>query len=101
MANDSHAVGYRFYWWTWAALLALTLGMLLTGHMSLPKGLIVSLLLGAMLVKASLIGGHFMHLRFEKPALVVAVVAGILATAATLFALIAVDGARILRLSAQ
>ncbi len=101
MANHSQVIGYRLYWSTWIVLLALTLGMLLAGHLTLPKGLILALLLGAMLVKASLIGAHFMHLRFEKLGLVAIVAAGILATAAALFVVISFDGVRILRLSAQ
>ena len=66
---------------------------------SLPKVFVVLLLLGAMLVKASLIGAHFMHLRFEKLSLFLTVAVGILATAAILFLLISFDGIRILRLS--
>lgn len=101
MATHSPATGYRHYWSAWGALLVLTLGMLLAGHLTLPKALILVLLLGAMLVKASLIGAYFMHLRFEKLSLVAVVTAGILATAAALFVVIAFDGVRILRLSAQ
>ncbi len=73
--------------------------MLLTGFVSLPKGVILLLLLVAMLVKASLIGAYFMHLRFEQLGLVVMVAVGILATAAVLFLLISFDGVRILQLS--
>ncbi|MFQ5927418.1 MAG: cytochrome C oxidase subunit IV family protein, partial [Terriglobia bacterium] len=77
----------------------LTLMMVGTGYVSLPKVLIVLLLVLAMLVKASLIGAHFMHLRFEKLSLVLTVAVGILATATILFLLISFDGIRILRLS--
>ena len=101
MEQEPQQAGYRLYWSTWVALLALTLGMLLTGQLTLPKVVILALLLGAMLVKASLIGAHFMHLRFEKPALVLVVTAGILAVAAVLFVVISFDGIRILRLAAQ
>ncbi len=99
MAKTLQEVGYRIYWFTWALLLVLTLAMLLTGYLSLPKALLVLLLILAMLGKASLIGANFMHLRFEKPSLVLVVAVGILATAAILFVLIAFDGLRILRLS--
>ena len=75
------------------------LGMLVASHTVLPKVLILLLLITAMLLKASLIGAYFMHLRFEKLSLVLAVTAGILATAAILFLLISFDGVRILRLS--
>ncbi len=99
MAKTLHEVGYGTYWLTWVVLLLLTLLMLVTGYVSLPKMFVVLLLLGAMLVKASLIGAHFMHLRFEKLTLVLTVAVGILATATFLFVLIAFDGLRILRLS--
>lgn len=89
--------GYRLYWLTWAFLLMLTLGMLVTGYLALPRAILVLLLVSAMLVKASLIGAHFMHLRFEKLSLIITVAAGILATAAILFLLISFDGVRILR----
>ncbi len=99
MAKTLPEAGYRTYWATWLFLLLLTLSMLAVGWLSLPKALIVLLLLVAMLVKASLIGAYFMHLRFEKLSLVLMVALGILATAAFLFGVIAFDGLRILRLS--
>lgn len=99
MANTLHESGYRIYWSTWAFLLILTLVMLVTGYVSLPKGFLVLFLIFAMLTKASLIGAHFMHLRFEKLSLVLTVAVGILATATILFLLISFDGIRILRLS--
>ncbi|MFQ5740841.1 MAG: cytochrome C oxidase subunit IV family protein [Acidobacteriota bacterium] len=100
MAKSVPQASYRVYWFTWVVLLALTLGMLVTGYLPLPKAFILLLLILAMLTKASLIGAHFMHLRFEKFSLVLMVGAGILATAAILFLLISFDGIRILRLSA-
>ncbi len=99
MAKTLQEVSYGTYWRTWGLLLAFTLLMLLTAYVSLPKLFVVLLLLGAMLVKASLIGAQFMHLRFEKVGLVVTVATGILATAVILFLLISFDGLRILRLS--
>ncbi len=99
MAKTLDEVDYRIYWLTWAVLLALTLLMLVTGYVSLPKVFVLFLLLTAMLVKASLIGAHFMHLRFEKLGLAITVATGILATAVILFLLISFDGLRILRLS--
>lgn len=99
MAKTLQEAGYKLYWSTWAILLALTLMMLTTGYVTLPKVFIVVLLILAMLAKASLIGGHFMHLRFEQLSLVLTVVVGIVATATILFLLISFDGLRILRLS--
>ena len=96
MDKSVTGTGYRFYWTTWGYLLALTIGMLLSEYLALPKGFLWSLLLGAMLVKAALIGAHFMHLRFEKLGLVLAVAIGILATGAILFFVIAIDGHHVL-----
>ncbi len=98
--STSHA-SYGVYWSTWALLLCLTLAMLATGYLSLSRVFIVSLLVLAMLLKASLIGANFMHLRFERAGLVVMVVVAILGTAAVLFALIAIDGIRILKLTTR
>lgn len=99
MANTVHAPSYRTYWSTWGVLLGITLVMLLTASWALPKLLLLTFLLAAMLVKAALIGAQFMHLRFEKLSLVLMVAIGILATGLALFAVIAFDAVRILRLS--
>lgn len=91
----------RTYWMAWGALLALTLLMILVEAARLPLALTILVLVSAMLVKATLIGGWFMHLRFEQKALVVAVVGGTLLTAAVLFFLLVPDGIAMLRLAPQ
>lgn len=101
MAKGLQEVNYRVYWSTWFVLLILTLGMIFTGGASLPKLVVVLLLSLAMLIKASLISGYFMHLRFERLSLILVVAGGILFTAMALFFLIAPDGVRILKLSAH
>lgn len=94
-----HTAGtYSFYWKIWGALLLLTLGMISVDQMDLPRTLLVLVLIGAMLVKAGLIASFFMHLRFERLFLGLSVLFGLLINAAILFALIAPDGRRILRL---
>jgi len=92
-------VSYKGYWGTWVALLALTFLMLFVGGGSTAGLILLGLLLAAMAVKATIICANFMHLRFERGSLVWMVGLGILFTALALFAGIAVDGARILRLS--
>jgi cytochrome c oxidase subunit IV len=52
-----------------------------------------------MLVKAGFIAANFMHLRFERPALIWIVAGSLLATASVLIAFLAVDALRIFRLS--
>lgn len=101
MSKTPREGGYKTYWLTWFLLLLLTLGMVLLNAAPLPRAILLGLLVCAMLAKASLIGANFMHLRFEKVGLALIVVVGILGTAAVLFALLAVDGARVLELSSH
>lgn len=90
---------YRTYWIAWGMLLSLTIVMVLVEGARFSRAIVVLVLVTAMLLKASLIGGWFMHLRFERAALVVSVVAGTLATAALLFFLLVPDGMAMLRLA--
>jgi cytochrome c oxidase subunit IV len=87
----------RTYWITWAALLVFTMLMLWAdgASQSVPRLAFVMFMLGAMLVKATLIGANFMHLRFERASLVITVVVGLLVTGTLLYVLIAPDAARI------
>lgn len=85
----------KLYRTTWLALLALTVVMLLVDNSPIPRVALVVVLLVAMLTKASLIGAHFMHLRFERLPLAMMVIAGLLVTATILFVLIAPDAVRI------
>ena len=99
MTEKIQEASYRTYWSTWFVLLMLTLVMILVGFVSMPRGFIIALLIPAMLAKAALISGNFMHLRFERVTLALAVAVGILFTAGALFFGIAPDGTRILNLS--
>jgi cytochrome c oxidase subunit IV len=97
--SDNHTAGsYKGYWVTWGILLMITGVMLATDALPWSKFLIVGVLLVAMLVKVSLIGGEFMHLRFENLALILAVAGSILFFSACLFVLIAFDGLRIFKM---
>lgn len=99
VVQEKKHVNYKLYWLIWLVLLVLTVIMLFVGHGFFSRMAVVSLLLVAMSAKAGLIGGYFMHLRFEKLVLVLMVALAIVLTALALFVLIAPDGARILRLS--
>jgi cytochrome c oxidase subunit IV len=87
----------RIYWYTWAMLLAFTVLMLLAdgASASIPRATFVVFMLVAMLLKASLIGSNFMHLRLERGTLVITVVVGLLVTGTILYVLIIPDAARI------
>ncbi len=90
---------YRTYWFIWLILLLLTVFMILLEAVEFSKALTVFLLAGAMMVKATLIAGWFMHLRYERLALVLSVALGTLVTAAILYSLLIPDGMAMLRLA--
>lgn len=90
---------YRTYWIAWVILLGLTTMMIVAEGAGLPRVAAVAVVLGAMVMKVTLIGGWYMHLRLERAALVACVVGGTFATAALLFFLIVPDGISALRLA--
>jgi hypothetical protein len=89
------------YWTTWLVLLGITVAMLWIDGMAIPRTAFVVTMILAMLVKASIIAARFMHLRFERPSLVMMVVVGLLVTGTVLYALIAPDASRIHRMLQQ
>lgn len=95
MSETQAVTVYKMYWKTWGFLLVLTSIMLFAEALSMPKALVVTILILIMLVKAGLIGGQFMHLRFEKPGLAFMVAGCILFFGAFLFVVISFDGMRI------
>lgn len=97
--SETHApTGYKQYWIIWGILLAFTAFMLVAEYLPFSKTVVVAMLLVAMMFKASLIGGRFMHLASEQPGLVWAVAGSVLFLSAYLFVLISVDGLRILHM---
>jgi len=98
MGKETAGPGYAAYWKTWGFLLVLTLIMVVLDQASVPRPLLLAVLLTAMMVKASLIAGNFMHLKQEQISLVLTVVIALLATGAVLFFLIAPDGIRLLQM---
>jgi cytochrome c oxidase subunit IV len=98
MRKDAAEVGYAVYWRTWGFLLALTLVMVVLDQAAVPRVVLVLVLLTAMLVKAVLIAGTFMHLNQERLSLALTVAIALLATGAVLFFLIAPDGLRLLHM---
>lgn len=88
MSDTTHGSPYRIYWVTWVILLVITVAMLLSEKLHMPRWFLVLFLLTFMMVKASMIGGNFMHLRHEHRRMVIMVAAGILVTSLILFAFI-------------
>lgn len=91
----TETINFRPYWIAWAVLLALTLVMLVLDGASIARTPFLLLMLVAMSVKASLIAGTFMHLRFERTGIVLTVVVGLFVLALVLYVLIVPDAARI------
>ena len=87
-----NAIPYRTYWVIWGVLLALTLIMVVLEAIELPTPATVFLLSAAMLTKATLITGWFMHLKYETTGLILCVVLGILVTSAFMYFLLIPDG---------
>jgi cytochrome c oxidase subunit IV len=87
---SDHATGnpYRVYWVTWVILLIITVLMLLAEKFHMPRWFLVLFLLAFMMVKAAMIGGNFMHLRFERRNMAIMVAGGLLVTSLILFTFI-------------
>jgi cytochrome c oxidase subunit IV len=75
--------------------------MLVLDSISLPRASFVLLMLAAMSLKAAVIGAYFMHLRFERLALVLGVIVGLPINALVLYILIAPDALRILGMASE
>jgi len=88
---------YRIYRVTWVILLIITMAMLASEAFHLPRIFLVVFLLAFMMVKATMIGGNFMHLRYEKPSLAVMVAGGILITSLILFSFISREAHHVAR----
>ncbi|MBI3932344.1 MAG: cytochrome C oxidase subunit IV family protein [Acidobacteria bacterium] len=97
MSESTHGSPYRVYWITWAILLVITVAMLMAERFHMPRWFLIVFLVAFMMVKATMIGGNFMHLRFEKRNLAVMVAAGLLVTSLILFAYIAPESWSVLR----
>ena len=101
MSGTHSQTSYKSYWKVWGVLLVITGIMLLAEGSGFSRLVVAVFLLAAMMVKAVLIGAQFMHLRFEKPGLVLALVGTVLFFAAFLFILISFDALRILKMVQQ
>jgi len=106
MSAGKKTGSYGLYWRIWFILLIVTLVMVFIDRPTaqalqgsepmFPQGVLIFILVSAMLLKALLIGSYFMHLRFERVAISLAVLVGLLINGAILFFLIVPDACRIL-----
>ena len=88
---------YRVYWVTWSILLAITVAMLAAESFHMPRWFLIVFLIVFMMVKAVMIGGNFMHLRYERRNLSVMVALGILLTSFILYAFIRPEARHVLQ----
>ena len=91
---------YKIYWITWGILLVITVAMLAAESFHMPRIFLVVFLLAFMMVKAVMIGGNFMHLRFERSNLAFMVASGILVTSLILYAFITPESWHVKKASA-
>ena len=100
---SDHTTGnpYKIYWTTWGILLVITVAMLAAEKFHMPRWFLVIFLLAFMAVKATMIGGNFMHLRFEKGNLAVMVAVGIVLTSLILFSFLTPESASVLAKTAR
>ncbi len=86
---------YRIYFTTWIALLVITVLMLGAEALHMPRWFLVAFLVSFMFIKAGMIAGNFMHLKYEHRDLVITVVVGILVTSGILLAYVAPESASV------
>ena len=96
MSEHDAAHPYRIYWITWVFLLIVTVAMLGAEVFHMPRWFLVPFLLAFMMLKAVMIGGNFMHLRFENRNLAFMVFASIMVTTLILFFYIAPESQHVL-----
>ncbi len=96
MSGEQHDGGYRSYLVTWFWLLVITVLEVGIVLVRVPKALLAISLVTLALMKAALIMGYFMHLRYERLSLIYAVVAPLF-LAVILFFGLAPDAVNVLR----
>jgi cytochrome c oxidase subunit IV len=68
--HHEHVQGKRLFLFVWFWLLALTGGEVFLAYQDLPLKIMLVILMGLSIIKASLIISYFMHLRYERRSLV-------------------------------
>ena len=95
--SDAAGNPYRIYRITWIILLIITMAMLAAEALHLPRLFLIVFLVAFMMVKATMIAGNFMHLRYERPSLALTVAAGILVTSLILYSFISREAHHVVR----
>jgi cytochrome c oxidase subunit 4 len=84
--GHEHAAGStKLFMWVWFWLLALTGVEVFLAYIQLGVKLMLTLLMGLSIIKASLIISYFMHLRYERRSLVLTLMPAMVFVIALLF----------------
>ena len=85
--EHAHAAGStKLFLWVWFWLLALTGVEVFLAYKQLGVKLMLTLLMGLSIIKASLIISYFMHLRYERRSLVLTLMPALVFVVVLLFA---------------
>jgi cytochrome c oxidase subunit 4 len=76
--HHEHVQGKKIFLFVWFWLLALTAGEVLLAYQQLALKVMLILLMGLSIIKASLIISYFMHLRYERRSLVLTLMPALL-----------------------
>jgi cytochrome c oxidase subunit 4 len=68
--HHEHVQGKKIFLFVWFWLLVLTAGEVFLAYQDLPLKMMLIILMGLSIIKASLIISYFMHLRYERRILV-------------------------------
>ena len=96
MTESTQGNPYRVYQMTWGILLVITVLMLGAEALHMPRWFQLVFLLFFMMVKATMIGGKFMHLSHEKANLRFMVAFGLIVTSLILFFFITPESKHVL-----
>ena len=66
VAEQHRHHGKALFFWVWGALLVMTAVEVILTYQNMQPGKMLTILLGLSFVKAALIIGYFMHLKYEK-----------------------------------
>jgi cytochrome c oxidase subunit 4 len=78
IAGESHDTGMKLFLMVWLCLLAFTAAEVFLAYKQLALRLMLTLLMGASIIKATLIMSYFMHLRYERRTLVLTLIPALL-----------------------
>ncbi len=88
MTETIHQSGRKVYWRVWFQLLVITVVEVIVAFLPISHSLMALLFTIMALMKAGLIAGYFMHLKFEKIGLIYSIVLPLILIVALVAALI-------------